>query len=517
MKKIEAIIRPEKLDDVKSALEAENFVSMNVTEIRGRGRHGNMIINNTGKGRIQLDRSNDNNISGNSLDIYLEYSNTYNTIIGNSFDYMSLRGSHYNNIIENNISKDGIRVDLGSIWNNIIGNNFLDDSEGLILCESNDNYVINNTFENSGISIIGYSKEHFNRYTIEGNTINERPIYYYKNTGGIKIPEDAGEVILANCTDMTVENINASFGSIGIELAYTDDSKISNNNVSNNKRYGIYLAYSDDNNITNNDILNNTYGLNLDGGHDNKIAGNNVNSNDYGIHLWYSSDNLIYNNYFNNTNNVVDQNINIWNISKTGGVNIVGGQYLGGNYWSDYMGKDTDGDGLGDTLLPYTSAANIRYGGDYLPLVKPTVLSVFDTGAPANPYPSIFGTYNGTITPNQTITVSNLYTYPCPGTGGHTESIKIYKNSKLIANGTWNGYVGDWHNLTLHNATGAPYVTLLEGHEYNYVIKTGSYPQVHHTDNLEVPSGAGTITCDKFIDANGRVYYDWIPAIRLWA
>jgi nitrogen regulatory protein PII len=38
MKKIEAIIRPEKLDEVKSALEKENLVSMNVTEIRGRGR-----------------------------------------------------------------------------------------------------------------------------------------------------------------------------------------------------------------------------------------------------------------------------------------------------------------------------------------------------------------------------------------------------------------------------------------------------------------------------------------------
>ncbi len=38
MKKIEAIIRPEKLDDVKSALEKENLVSMTVTEIRGRGR-----------------------------------------------------------------------------------------------------------------------------------------------------------------------------------------------------------------------------------------------------------------------------------------------------------------------------------------------------------------------------------------------------------------------------------------------------------------------------------------------
>jgi nitrogen regulatory protein P-II 1 len=38
MKKIEAIIRPEKLDDVKRALENEGFSSMNVTEIRGRGR-----------------------------------------------------------------------------------------------------------------------------------------------------------------------------------------------------------------------------------------------------------------------------------------------------------------------------------------------------------------------------------------------------------------------------------------------------------------------------------------------
>ena len=38
MKKIEAIIRPDKLDEVTTALEAENLVSINVTEIRGRGR-----------------------------------------------------------------------------------------------------------------------------------------------------------------------------------------------------------------------------------------------------------------------------------------------------------------------------------------------------------------------------------------------------------------------------------------------------------------------------------------------
>ena len=50
--------------------------------------------------------------------------------------------------------------------------------------------------------------------------------------------------------------------------------------------------------------------------------------------------------------------------------------------------------------------------------------------------------------------------------------------------------------------------TLIANEKYNYTIRTGSYPQILHTDNLEAASGAGTITCNKFIDANGKVYYD---------
>ncbi|RJS68413.1 PKD domain-containing protein, partial [Methanophagales archaeon] len=79
--------------------------------------------------------------------------------------------------------------------------------------------------------------------------------------------------------------------------------------------------------------------------------------------------------------------------------------------------------------------------------------NIFDTGAPSNPYPSIAGTHTGTITPNRTITVNKLYTYPCAGTGGHTESIELYdENGNLIASGNWNGYQqGDWHNITFDN------------------------------------------------------------------
>ena len=38
MKKIEAIIRPEVLDQVRTALEGKGIVGMTVTEVQGRGR-----------------------------------------------------------------------------------------------------------------------------------------------------------------------------------------------------------------------------------------------------------------------------------------------------------------------------------------------------------------------------------------------------------------------------------------------------------------------------------------------
>jgi len=143
-----------------------------------------------------------------------------------------------------------------------------------------------------------------------------------------------------------------------------------------------------------------------------------------------------------------------------------------------------------------------------------TQFDIFDTGESSNPYPSISGTHNGTIEPSHNINVSKLYTYLCVGTGGHTESIELYdENDTLIANGTWNGYIGDYHNITLHNVSGASYVMLLEEHKYNYTIITGSYPQIIHARSKDVIGGV--INCTEFIDANGKEYNNWIPAIRL--
>lgn len=141
-------------------------------------------------------------------------------------------------------------------------------------------------------------------------------------------------------------------------------------------------------------------------------------------------------------------------------------------------------------------------------VVPPAKAPWFDTRSSSNPYPSIPGMFNGTITPSCNLTVSKLYTYPCPGTGGHTKFIKIWNNTDWNVTAAWNGYSGDWHNLTFNNS-----FSLYENETYNYTIRTGSYVQIHHKESLQTSSGC--INCTGFTDVNGKYYDDWIPAIKL--
>ena len=175
--------------------------------------------------------------------------------------------------------------------------------------------------------------------------------------------------------------------------------------------------------------------------------------------------------------------------------------YIPEEYWHYYVNWPIFYPALGGYTVKYVS--EIAIYSTVLP-------QVFDTGAPDNQYPSISGTHTGTIKPSHDVCVYKMYTYPCPGTGGHTEYVKI-ENSSWCITANWTGYQGERHNISFGDQ-----FTLKASETYNYTIRTGSYPQIHHTDSLEVANGMGIITCDKFIDANGRVYYVGIPAIKFF-
>ena len=256
------------------------------------------------------------------------------------------------NISDNNASNN----DLG-IWlqrssdNTLTGNtaNSNNDS-GFCLYSSNDNTLTGNTAVNnngSGSIAIIFSSSN----TLANNIVNSN------NHTGILLHSSSYNTLANN-----IVNSNTGDG-IYLERCPSKNT-LTNNTASLNGCRGIYLYASSSNMLANNTAsLNGNSGIYLfSSSNNNMLAGNTANSNNcYGVCLYYSSNNTIYNNCFNNTNNAYDDGNNTWNITPTAGKNIIGGSLLGGNYWCDYDGADSDGDGLGDSEYPIAGGGNFDY------------------------------------------------------------------------------------------------------------------------------------------------------------
>jgi parallel beta-helix repeat protein len=266
------------------------------------------------------------NISNNNCGITLKYSNnnriSNNICLYNSYDGVYLLHSNNN-----------------SIFNNTCSYNDALFQKGIYLSSSNNNSIANNTCSNNseGIRLASSSR----------NTIIDNKVIYNEGFGIIFV---------------------SSSGIYDFVKIGSDYNIIKSNTVTSNNGDGICIAHSSSNIVKENNVKHNEIGI-------------SILAYPWFKFYWldYSSmDNEIYlNNFINNTNNFFSESpLNSWNSIKhiTYHYNSINFTNYLGNYWSDYTGSDTDGDGIGDmpyNISGFTRTSKFFSDSDDYPLVKP--------------------------------------------------------------------------------------------------------------------------------------------------
>ncbi len=128
------------------------------------------------------------------------------------------------------------------------------ENNAIYIYDTTDSMFEGNTMRGCSIGVEGYFLEAWNTHTISTtNTVNGKPVYYWKNQTYGAIPSDAGEAILANCSNIQVTGLNISNATQAIVTGYTTATEVSSN-VITGMRYGVYSIYCDMLSIKTNEI-----------------------------------------------------------------------------------------------------------------------------------------------------------------------------------------------------------------------------------------------------------------------
>ncbi|MBA2863926.1 NosD domain-containing protein [Methanococcus maripaludis] len=315
-------------------------------------------------------------------------------------DY-GVNSTYHNNITVKNVkitttSYSGIyfkNVNFPTVENNTINTTYL-----CSLWGSGYNFTVVNNSMSSGFGG-NYGLEQLTTYTVVGNTLNGKPIYFYKDTENIgEIPSDAAQIIISNCTNGQIKNLTLDENAVVIYIGDSSEITVENCTIKPNiyEEYALYLINSESCSIT-----NNTFGIseNTDFGvirshysNNITISGNTLNEMAVGFRLYGITNSSIFENTFENIagptiveegsvsevyvylNNFINCPIVlVTNITFNSPTNVSyaynGTVYSGiaGNYWSDYNETNaTINDGIWS--IPHTIMELVN---DSYPLVEP--------------------------------------------------------------------------------------------------------------------------------------------------
>jgi len=243
-------------------------------------------------------------IEGNVIGMGVYAVGDSNQIVGNTMGDIIVNGSN-TVIVENNIAGS---IEFTGSYNNVTANNITGNYNGIILVGS------------------------FN--TVDGNILRGG-----LNSGGIGLDGDMNTVVR-----------NLINNSASIRISRGSNNYVYENSITNN-RGGLRVIIGYNNTFYSNYVANNNYGI---------LFGGSQTDFSYGNEGPRASNNTAYhNNFINNTDQIKKTDYIIY------GTNFYDNGKEG-NYWSDYVGNDTNSDGVGDT--PYVIDETRR---DNFPLMFP--------------------------------------------------------------------------------------------------------------------------------------------------
>jgi len=286
-----------------------NYYGINLYKTENNVVTDNMICDNYQAG-ILVVLSNDNIIENNTLDRNtwngIQLTTSINITMKNNVlrehdhNGITLYKSSNNSILDNQCSNNGghgIELEESSNDNHVVGN-VLDGNErsGIYIMGSESNYLSQNQMFGCGIRISGALVSTWTTHSIDSsNTVNGRPIIFMKNQNTGSPPSDAGQIIIANCSWIVVEDQNLSGINTGMILGFSSNITLHNITCTDNTMYGIYLYLCSYTFLNDIECSSNTYGIYFYSSHHNSADNVDVHSNEMGILFMQSDHNILTN------------------------------------------------------------------------------------------------------------------------------------------------------------------------------------------------------------------------------